>query len=71
MITGRNLQENCGSWQGSKNGDDIFSCSESLKRKVDSIPVSGYNNSEVVYISGMDFQFAGCMVRRSCPWIRK
>lgn len=55
MITGKSLQENCGSWQGSENGDEIFSCGESLKRKVDSISVSGYNDSEVVYISGMAF----------------
>ncbi len=34
------------------------------KFKVDSAAVSGYNIFEVIYLSGMTFQFAGCMVRR-------
>lgn len=41
------------------------------KLKVDSAVVSGYNNFEIIYLSGMAFEFAEYMVRRLCPWIWK
>lgn len=49
----------------------IFSLQKIYKLKVESALVSEYNNFEVIYLSGMAFQFAECMIRRSCPWIWK